>query len=50
MKQSATAKDVTQTRIAEATGEKTKDTKLEHDKSKTAMGSRDGKVKFQIQP
>ena len=29
---------------------KTKDPALEHDKSQTAMGSRNGEVKFQIQP
>ena len=39
-----------QARRPEATGLKIKDSKLEYDKSKTAMGSRDGKVKFQIQP
>ena len=34
------------TEVTKATGQKTKDPELEHDKSQAAMGSRNGKVKF----
>ena len=44
--QGVIAKDVTQAKITKTTGLKTKDSKLEHDKSQAAMGSRNGKVKI----
>ena len=49
-KQGATTEDVTQTKVTKATGQKTKDPELEHDKSQAAMGSRNGEVEFKIQP
>ena len=49
-KQGATTEDVTQIKVIKATGQKTKDPELEHDKSQAAMGSRNGEVKFEIQP
>ena len=49
-KQGATTEDVTQTKVTKATGWKTKDPELEHDKIQAAMGSRNGEVKFEIQP
>ena len=49
-KQGAATEDVTQTKVTKATGQKTKDPELEHDKSQAAMGSRNGEVKFKIQP
>ena len=45
-----TTEDVTQTKVTKAAGQKTKDPELEHDKSQAAMGSRNGEVKFKIQP
>ena len=42
--------DVTQSKVTKAAGQKTKDPELEHDKIQTAMGSRNGEVKFKIQP
>ena len=49
-KQGATTEDVTQSKVTKAAGQKTKDPELEHDKSQAAMGSRNGEVKFKIQP
>ena len=49
-KQGATTEDVTQTKVTKAAGQKTKDPEFEHDKSQTAMGRTNGKVKFKIQP
>ena len=49
-KQGATTEDVTQSKVTKATDQKTKDPVLEHDKSQTVMGSRNGEVKFKIQP
>ena len=49
-KQGRTTEDVTQSKVTKATGQKTKDPELEHDKSQAAMGSRNGEVKFEIQP
>ena len=49
-KQSTTTEDVTPSKVTKAAGQKTKDPELEHDKSQTAMGSRNGEVKFEIQP
>ena len=49
-KQGTTTEDVTQSKVTKATGQKTKDPELEHNKSQTAMGSRNGEVKFKIQP
>ena len=43
-------KSVTQTKVTKATGQKTKDPELEHDKIQVGMGSRNGEVKFEIQP
>ena len=49
-KQGTTTEDATQSKVTKATGQKTKDPELEHDKSQAAMGSRNEEVKFQIQP
>ena len=49
-KQGATTEDAPQIKGTGATGQKTKDPELEHDKSQAAMGSRNGEVKFKIQP
>ena len=49
-KQGATTEDVTQIKVTRAAGQKTTDPGLEHDKSQAAMGSRNGEVKFEIQP
>ena len=49
-KQGATTEGVTQSKVTKATGQKTKDPELEHDKGQTTMGSRNGEVKFEIQP
>ena len=49
-KQGATAEDATQIKVTRATGQKTKDPEPEHDKGQGAMGSRNGEVKFKIQP
>ena len=49
-KQGATTEDVTQIKVTRAAGQKTKDPELECDRSQAAMGSRNGKVKFEIQP
>ena len=49
-KQGATTEDVTQIKVTRATGQKTKDPELEHDKSQAAMGSRNREIKFKIQP
>ena len=48
--QGATTEEVTQSKVTKATGQKTKDPEIEHDNSQTAMGSRNGEVKFKIQP
>ena len=49
-KQGATTEEATHSKVTKATGQKTKDPELEHDKSQAAMGSRNGEVKFEIQP
>ena len=49
-KQGATTEYATLSKVTKAAGQKTKDPELEHDKSQTAMGSRNGQVKFEIQP
>ena len=42
--------NATQSKVTEATGQKTEYPELEHDKNEAAMGSRNGEVKFKIQP
>ena len=49
-KQGATTEDVTQIKVTRTAVQKTKDPELEHDKSQAAMGSRNGEIKFEIQP
>ena len=39
-KQGTTTEDATQSKVTKATGQKTKDPELEHDKIQTTMGSR----------
>ena len=48
--QGATTEDVTQTKVIKGAGQKTKDPEFEHDKHQATMGSRNGEVKFKIQP
>ena len=49
-KQGTKTEDATQSKVTKATGQKPKDPEPEHDKSQAATGSRNGKVKFEIQP